>query len=618
MRLILLMAIVTTLAAQPTAAFGEGTLIPHRNGQARYELGQGFDSATRTFRGRCLDAQAFQYAGAQTATLNLDRALSAEDAATQSQVAVSAGFDAGIFGGSASVRVNSHVQSTDTSETVIYSVTNTGKDVVITQAALNQTGHAATTDREFAKHACGDEYVERIKLGGQLFFKVHYEFANRDVKNEIIKTVKIRALGFSKTVTSTDHMTDLTEHASVTVEAVQYGGRPERLQAAVTGMDRKACKLSALDRCAAMVDRLLRYVNEPGGFSEQMQDLRYEAGAPENNAAVLAYVTKRYHAGGFLTLYPESAPAVQAEQVAAITRLSTDLEQLDLDRQGGERLLQRYRLREPHKSELRQVLVGPLRRNRDAALAAITTCFRTPLRCLSREEAYWTGRESYDQRLLSKRVSFFDYCMEEGAAPARQLTIQKLLALAGTSDCGLAEAKLELMVELNLPGQSISDLAPLRGLFSLAVIDLRRNDVESVSALAGLPGLRRVLLGHNRIGSVAALANLPELEEVDLGYNRIAQGSSLDGAPRLRRLRLHGNPLLDSGSFSLTKYAQLFLTNSDYCSYERAELVKAGRIRSVDEQAFAELDMGPVYARAADRGSELSWLACEFAASTYP
>lgn len=604
--------------AAPAGAVENGSVVPHVAGQPVYRLGHGFDSGTRTFRSACLDVSDFGYAGAPTARLDLDHSLDAAETKTLLGASVSAGIDAFVIGGGVKITVNSHVQSSDTSEILTFAVSNVGKEVLVTEAALSATGLSGTTDPEFARHACGDEYVERIRLGGQLFFTVRYDFGSREVKNEIIKQVKVKAFGFSKTKTSTKRMRDLTERAVVNVDAHQLGGRPERLQAALASVPVKSCTMATIEGCHAIIDRLLAYVNEPGGFSDQMAQLVYDHDAPEHNATVLSYVTKRYHAGGFRQLYPEPAPLVGLEQQAALERLAGELERLEQDRRRGEHLLAVYRLREPHKESLRRALNGPIRHNVNNAMEGVNVCFRAPLRCLASEAAYWRGREGYDEALLHKPITFFDYCIDRQASIERARTVDALLQLAGTSDCGAAEESLETLPSLELRGRGLTDISPLRGLFSLASLDLTDNGLVEIDVLESLVRLQQIRLRDNSVTTMEPLARLPALRELDLSYNAVLEVAPIASAPVLRRLKLHGNPLIDLESLDRSRYELVFLEEDDACAYERDRLVAGGRLARAEADEYAELSMGPIYERHSDPTSAFDWYACSVTAPTYP
>jgi internalin A len=410
----------------------------------------------------------------------------------------------------------------------------------------------------------------------------------------------------------------LTERAVVTVDAHQLGGRPERLQAALVSVPVKSCTMATIDGCHAIIDRLLAYLTEPGGFSDQMARLAYEHDAPESNTTVLSYVTRRYNSGGFRQLYPEPAPLVGLEQQAALDRLAGELERLEQDRRRGEHLLAVYRLREPHKETLRRALSGPIRRNVNNALDSVNLCFRAPLRCLASEDAYWRGREGYDESLLDKPITFFDYCIDRQASGERTRTVDALLQLAGTSDCGAAEERLEMLPSLELSGRGLTDISPLRGLFSLTSVDLAGNAIVEVDVLGSLVQLQRIRLRDNSVTTAAPLAGLPALRELDLSYNALFEAAPIASAPALRWLKLHGNPLIDAEALDRSRYELVFLEEDDACAHERDRLVASGRLPRAEAEEYAELSMGPAYERYGDPASAFDWYACKVTAPTYP
>ena len=104
----------------------------------------------------------------------------------------------------------------------------------------------------------------------------------------------------------------------------------------------------------------------------------------------------------------------------------------------------------------------------------------------------------------------------------------------------------ELLRRLDLSGNAVADVGPLRGLYGLEELILARNSVEDLSPLAGHTALRKLDLSRNAVRDISALGGCSGLEELDLSYNQITWLAQLYGCTSLRRLDLTGNPGLDA------------------------------------------------------------------------
>ncbi len=98
---------------------------------------------------------------------------------------------------------------------------------------------------------------------------------------------------------------------------------------------------------------------------------------------------------------------------------------------------------------------------------------------------------------------------------------------------------------LDLSGNAVADIGPLRELYGLEELILAYNAVGDLSALSGHTALRKLDLSHNEIRDVYPLAGCTGLTELDLSWNQITYLSHLNTCTALRRLDLTGNPGLE-------------------------------------------------------------------------
>ncbi len=109
--------------------------------------------------------------------------------------------------------------------------------------------------------------------------------------------------------------------------------------------------------------------------------------------------------------------------------------------------------------------------------------------------------------------------------------------------------------DLNLSGNQIEDLAPLRGLKKLVVLDLSHNRITNLIPLRGLQKLQFLNLGHNQIKSLDPLLALPELTGLVLTGNKDLELEGLKTMSSLQFLFLKPGPNLSQAEFASIKKA---------------------------------------------------------------
>jgi internalin A len=97
------------------------------------------------------------------------------------------------------------------------------------------------------------------------------------------------------------------------------------------------------------------------------------------------------------------------------------------------------------------------------------------------------------------------------------------------------------LAELRLPGNYISDLAPLASLANLRVLDLDLSPVVDLSPISSLTSLETLSLVDGLLKDVTPLASLTALKELDLSDNLIQDAAPLSSLTELRSLDLSIN-----------------------------------------------------------------------------
>ncbi len=243
---------------------------------AARSLGNGWDTELQRKLAPCVETANYVYRGAQNSELTVMRDY------TYDQIMEQTG--GGIYGkasllGLVSAKVEgdmaTSLASTDDSTSYIYNFSIMGKSVVLGDRRLNVNGSSAfnTGNLVHFRDECGNQFVDQVKLGGQLYIGVKYTFASKETKEQISLTMSLSVFwGLIKIhKTWTKEFRDFMKNVRVSLEAFQIGGDPRKLEALKNEIYHGSCAGDEPDACAEAIDKLLDYgANE---FSKQMGDM---------------------------------------------------------------------------------------------------------------------------------------------------------------------------------------------------------------------------------------------------------------------------------------------------------------------------------------------------------
>lgn len=612
-RSVWLKRLVLVLSISAESSIAVATVIPKVGQVPALALGTGYDSQTRMFRSRCVQGS-YGFAGAQVGTLDLEHSLDQDRYHDEVSATAGAGVNLFLFGGEVKITVGHQQAAGSYNENLVYIAESHGKEALLDQPSVSAFGYDAARDPGYVRHACGDEYISKVKLGAKLFLTASYNFGSLELKNEVITKVKFSVLGFSKTVTHINAWSEVLAHSSVTIDAWQVGGLPERLTALKDSIPVKTCLLNNLAPCQDIVNRLMAYATAPDGLSAQIGSLTYDPDHPEQSLAILGYETRRYIDAGFTELAPAPSPVMTYETQEALDRLGQTWAQLEKDRIRLEELPKIFAAQPEEILAWKRLKDGPIRVNLGLVRAAIDRCYQQPASCLAIEQEYSAQAQSFDRALLAREIRFADVCLKPNTL--QQPLVQRLLQEADTTDCLQAEGRLNNKTSLTLKRLTLEDVGPLRGFTQLRTLDLSHNKLTDITALRSLPQLQRLLLRNNDLTQIDALASLKNLTTLDLAYNHVTALNPLYQVP-LRSLAAYGNPLfnVDPKRFTQLQIAQW--TDTDACQMEIDRLLRLRLLSLQTANTYRELDMGPVYTSYERPEVGFNWYNCIVAAKQF-
>ncbi len=158
---------------------------------------------------------------------------------------------------------------------------------------------------------------------------------------------------------------------------------------------------------------------------------------------------------------------------------------------------------------------------------------------------------------------------------------------------------LAAITELNLRYAGITSLksGDFSGLTALTDLDLSGNSISNISALSGLTTLTDLNLGGNSISNISALSGLTKLTELDLWSNSISNISALRGLTKLTTLNLSDNSISNVSALErLTALTYLYLSDNPISDYGPLRKLLAA-IDEIEEHQGLTLDINipPVF-----------------------
>ncbi len=584
--------VILTLCQFSTAE--ASSVIPNLDGMKQYELGHGFDSATQSFRKPCLTGTKV-YGNAES-ELQFERSLTQEEIDSLVQAEFEGGINLVIASGSIKTKVSSVIRKDAYSERLVYRAKIRKNSVALREPIPTALGLTliAQADHQLTRENCGDEYVQSVVRGADLFITLTFRFSEEAMRSEFVTKAKIKVMGISKTKTFRKVTEDLDRSTLVDIDAVQIGGDPKALDGVLAEIGQRSCQLYAIEECNRIVDRIIEYASNPDEFPKQVEDME----------SVLSYRTTRYFGSTQEALYPVSTPILQDVAKAAAEELSTSI--LDAENIAAEidSILKRP-LKNTERSLLLHLQKVVIPTNLSLLRKAALTCFRSPLRCTKAKDDALASQIPVDKAALQITRTFFHYCEEFKADNNTNPGLNFVLRIAGTDECLLAEEQLKSKDTLDLKNFGLIHAYFLRGLGQLRTLDLRGNGLISAGFSAAVPQLESLDLSNNHIDDLLAIHALKELKVLKIQNNAISSISALEHLKNLNVLIAYNNSFVNLSSLQNLNLTRRIITQDEACHDQRTWALSSNLVSSEENALYSEIGFVPL-----NDAGEISWIAC--------
>ncbi len=591
---------VLSILLASTAALAESRTVTHIEAGQEIRLGQGYYAETDALKGPCITGDSL-YVKDTEAFIGFENALTRDQLDEEITAKFSGGINVFIASAKVTNKLSSLVNEDAYKRKFVYKSSYKTKTEKLANPRPDALGQRLIDlrDSNLSIANCGREYVESIKHGGELYIVLEFDFANKEILNEISTRIEFKFLGIKKVKEFSKKTSKHKSAIRVSVDAFQIGGDPAILQRVLAAHPSSSCRLDALDQCDRLIESLLQYATSETGFMAQLQD-----------RSPLSFTTAPYVERSLSQLVATASPLLKSEQLFAYQELTSW-----------------YNREEKRLRKIDELLASPLvartQRNqlyfaRDAidanvsrTLKALTACEATSSLCLEQRDEVAAQMQGMDESLLTPVRGFYYYCRKND--PDSAAGIQTVLRFLNTTDCQAAEDALVNVRDLKLRDLGLLDIEFLRPMTALQNLDISRNQITNLYALGSLRQLKSLKANRNSLDSISGLEKLKNLQRIDLSRNNLTSLEPSFGLGSVQFLSAYYNLLNPDDLKGRFPGARTLYSSDDACRYEAAQLLAAQKIDPESAQLYQAIGFGPSYLE----GGQIEWVDCEVAAETY-
>jgi hypothetical protein len=166
---------------------------------------------------------------------------------------------------------------------------------------------------------CGDEYIDHMQFGNELYFVTQMVFASREDYEKFVTKIKVRILFWTATETITDEFHQYAQAGRYSIKALSPNPLPQALVDAVGGDGELNCNPNSrvgMLPCVVASNTIMDYFLDPNGYKSWLAD--------ENNLGVSTFSSSNYEKTGHSEYAGVAAPdttdltELQSQLIAAL------------------------------------------------------------------------------------------------------------------------------------------------------------------------------------------------------------------------------------------------------------------------------------------------------------
>lgn len=499
----------------------ESRTIRHVDPRQAPLLGQGYQAETDELRQPCVTGEP-AFDNKQFGSIELGTAMSRDEITEDISAMFSGGINVFIASAKVSNKLSSLVNEDAYKRRLVYKASFRTKTEVLARPRPNALGEQliGLADSNLSVANCGREFVSSIEHGGDLYIAVEFDFASKEILNDISTRVEFSVLGIKKVKEFSKQIRKFKSSIHVNVDAFQLGGQPDKLQKVLNQYPSRNCTVDAMERCDELIQKLIDYATAEDQFPSQIQ-----------TQSPISFTTSSYKSSGLSKLVATASPMMKAEQEFAYQEMIGWYNRESVKLQKIAELLASPLISTKQRNTL-YFARDTVDQNVTIALKALASCEATPGACPGERDRLGPRIVLVDESLLTAWRDFFYYCMRNSAD--QSLGITAVLRNLNVSDCEAANDQVTRLKTLDLRGLGLSNVDFLTALPKIENLDISRNRISHLYALSRLGQLKTLQANRNEIDSLGGLEGLKSLQKLTVARNQI---SSLDSIANLSSLR---------------------------------------------------------------------------------
>ncbi|NVJ58848.1 MAG: hypothetical protein HWE27_00585 [Gammaproteobacteria bacterium] len=294
-------------------------------------LGRGVESASGVLKQNCLSGEPVKYTN-QHLSLGFQNKQSISSSIREIDGKISGDVNLGLFGGGATVQLHSRMVENSNTISAVLRINYTGSTFRFENRTYSAFGESLIGQTpHIIQKECGDEYIDHIQLGNDVYFISQLVFDDKEEYQEFVTKIRVRVLFFKTEKTRTKEFYEYAKNARYTIKVLSSNPLPELIKNQLNGSDEIHCGSSSADDiefCDQASDAIMDYFLSENGYAQWLNN--------EDNLGVTFYKSSQYGKTGH-------------QELAAVTPLKID-EWLLLDEKIKALLSSQYQLLNVYQS----------------------------------------------------------------------------------------------------------------------------------------------------------------------------------------------------------------------------------------------------------------------------
>ncbi|MBV1908634.1 MAG: hypothetical protein KUG78_04890 [Kangiellaceae bacterium] len=234
-------------------------------------LGQGVQSSSGLFKEACVKGEWVEFNN-QSLTFNYQDNKSARQSLREVSGGVAASVNLGLFGGGVSVQMHTRLEENENTASVVFRLSYKSKQITLQNRSYTTLGKSLIGQKPKKIEAdCGDEYIDHIQLGNELYFVSQMVFSSKEEYEKFITKIKVRVLFFTTTSSITEEFYRYAQSGRYSIKVLSPNPLPQTIYDIVGDDGEMSCfpgNVKSIGACVQSNALIMDYLLSPDGYKE--------------------------------------------------------------------------------------------------------------------------------------------------------------------------------------------------------------------------------------------------------------------------------------------------------------------------------------------------------------